>query len=93
MGEREQNENKKHTLSLTARTRAEIEGVREVESFDEQSVILMTDCGELTLEGEGLHVGTLDMVRGIVAVDGRISAVYYGDGAPTRRGLRARLFG
>lgn len=93
MGEREQNENKKHTLSLAARTRAEIEGVREVESFDEQSVILMTDCGELTLEGEGLHVGTLDMTRGVVAVDGRISAVYYSDGTPAKRGLRARLFG
>ena len=90
---RERTESIEHTLSLVARTRAEITGVREVESFDEQTVVLLTDCGEMTLEGEGMHVSTLDIARGVVAVDGRIGAVYYGDTQPARRGLRARLFG
>ena len=93
MAERIGEQEKKHTLSLTTRTRAVISGVREVESFDEQTVQLLTDCGELTVEGEGLHVGTLDIARGAVELDGRINGIYYADSAPLKKGLRARLFG
>ncbi len=82
-----------HSLSLVARECVKITGVREVESFDEGSVVLLTECGELTLEGEGLHVSTLDTARGVVSVDGRIGAVFYGDTAPQKRGLRGRFFG
>ena len=74
-----------HTVSLSARMRAEIGGVSEVKSFDEQGVVLDTACGQLTLEGEGLHVGTLDMTRGVLTVDGRIGALYYTDGPTARK--------
>ncbi len=84
---------KKHALSMGARRHISISGVAEVESFDEQTVILSTDCGEMTLEGEGLHIGTLDIARGVVEVDGKINGLYYSDSAPVRRGLRAKLFG
>ena len=83
---------KKHTLSASARAHAEIAGVGEVESFDENTVILLTDCGRMTVEGEGLRVGTLDIARGVVVLDGRIDAVYYSDQMPTRRGWRTKLF-
>ncbi len=84
---------KLHTLTLHARARVQITGVSEVQSFDEQSVVLITDCGELTVEGEGLHVSTLDIARGLVDVDGRVLGLIYSDAAPARRGLRSRLFG
>ena len=84
---------KKHTLSMDARRHISISGVCEVESFDEQTVVLSTDCGEMTLEGEGLHIGTLDIARGVVEVDGKVSGLYYSDSAPVKRGLRAKLFG
>lgn len=73
-----------HTVSLVARSHAEIGGVIEVKSFDEQSVVLDTVCGQLVLEGEGLHVGALDMARGVLVIDGRQTALYYMD-APTAR--------
>ena len=84
---------KKHALSMSARARVSIFGVTEVESFDEQTVILSTDCGEMTLEGEGLHIGTLDIARGVVEVDGKVNGLYYSDSIPAKRGLRAKLFG
>ena len=82
-----------HSVKIAARMKTEISGVEEVESFDEGSVVLHTSCGEMTIEGGGLHVGTLDMERGIVAVDGKVNGIYYNDGAPQKRGLRARFFG
>ena len=43
---------KRHRLSLDKRARLEIEGVVEVESFDDVGVLLLTDCGELNIEGK-----------------------------------------
>ncbi len=85
-------ETKQHAISLQQRALMQITGVTEVESFDEQSVVLVTDCGELTVEGEGLHVSTLDIAKGQVDVKGRVCALIYGDSAPARKGRR-RLFG
>lgn len=76
---------KKHTLMQTARQKAVISGVLRVNSFDEQLISLATDCGEMTVEGEGLHVGVLDIERGAVELEGLIHAVYYSEAAPQRR--------
>ncbi|MBQ4324670.1 MAG: sporulation protein YabP [Clostridia bacterium] len=57
------------TLSLT--------GVKEVDSFDEGVVILRTPCGLLTVEGEGLHIGRLDLEKGECCVDGKITALLW----------------
>jgi sporulation protein YabP len=87
------NEERQHTLHLIARGGADVEGVIEVRSFDEETVILKTSCGEMTLEGEGLRVGGLDLTEGRLRVDGRINAVCYSDAIPQRRGWRDRLLG
>ena len=47
--------------------------------------MLITDCGELTLEGSNIRVGTLDTERGIVSVDGKFSALYYSDNNSRRK--------
>lgn len=74
-----------HSCSIQARSHADINGVREVLSFDENSVVLVTSCGELTLEGRDIRVGALDTDRGIVSVDGKISALYYADDTSGRK--------
>lgn len=76
---------KGHTLTLTDRAHAEIGGVVEVSSFDEETVVLLTVCGELTVEGTGLRVGTLDLARGVVALDGAVTALYYREEAHSHK--------
>ena len=92
MTQKEIAEGKKHTLCVTARARASLTGVCDVQSFDESLVVLKTDCGEMTVEGEELRVGTLDVEKGVVELTGHISALYYSDAAPAKKGLRARFF-
>ncbi len=87
----QQNEKSKHTVTAAARTHVEIGGVTDVIGFDEETVTLVTDCGELTVEGTSLHIGTLNIERGCVVIDGRVNAFVYSDAA-ARRGKR-RLFG
>lgn len=79
-----------HNLQLKARRQLIIGGVTDVKSFDEQQIELLTDCGALTVEGEELHIGTLDIAGGTVAVQGNVCALYYSDTAPTGRGRRSR---
>ena len=64
----------------------EIEGVIEVASFDDVTVTLVTDCGELNVEGKGLRIGVLDTERGVVSIDGNVDAIYYSEERQKKRG-------
>ena len=78
---------KNHTLALENRKRAVLTGVSEVLGFDENQVTLMTDHGEITLTGEGMHVTKLMLEEGQLAVEGKIDGVIY-----TQRSRRRGLF-
>ena len=72
----------KNDIVIRSRKHIDISGVTEVISFDENSVVMLTVCGEMALEGESLRIGVLDTDRGMVSVDGKISAVIYYDESP-----------
>ena len=79
-------------VTVKNRNKMSISGVTEVVSFDETAVELRTVCGDLCIEGEGLHIGVLDTERGIVALEGKsIDGIYYprDDSAP-HKGLWGR---
>ena len=71
-----------HSLSATDRREITVKGVSEVLSFDETVVRLVTVCGILNLEGEGLRVHVLNLKEGIVAVTGQLNGVLYEDETP-----------
>ena len=66
-----------HSLMATDRTEITVKGVSEVLSFDEANVRLVTVCGILNLEGEGLRIHVLSTKEGMVAVTGRLNGVLY----------------
>lgn len=68
-----------HQLVLQQRKMLDLEGVVEVAHFDEQTVIVDTTQGELTIDGEGLHVRQLNLEAGVMTVEGRIDGVTYRD--------------
>ena len=81
----------KNDIAIRSRKHIDITGVKEVLNFDENLVSMVTACGEMSVEGEGLKIGTLDTDKGIVAVDGKINAVIYYDEFP--RDEKKRFFG
>lgn len=78
-----------HTLSLDSRKTLTMTGVEEVTSFDERQLILHTEGGLLTVDGDHLHVTSLLLEEGRVSIEGQVNALTY-SGASGRRGL-ARL--
>ena len=72
-----ENNREPHELRLDARSRLNVTGVREVESFDESTVVLNTVGGLLIVRGDALHLQSLSIDGGQVSVQGRIDALSY----------------
>ena len=64
-----------HELRLENREKLSVTGVREVESFDENAVVLHTARGVLIIRGENLHLKTLSIDGGQIAVTGTIGSL------------------
>ena len=80
-----------HTLTARDRGQITVSGVSEVVSFDEANVRLVTSCGILNLEGEGLRIHVLNTADGVVAVTGRLCGVLYEEPHdPAERNERSR---
>ena len=89
-----------HELIAADRREITVKGVSEVISFDETNVRLVTVCGILNLEGEGLRIHILNTKDGTVAVTGTLNGILYEEepstavGTDSHKKTRARrLFG
>ena len=82
-----------HKLTLDGRNRLTMTGVTEVESFDEEMVVLHTTKGTLVIRGQGLHLQLLSLDGGQVHVDGMVESMTYEDTGRQPAGFFARLFG
>ena len=80
-----------HKLTLNERKQLTLSGVTEVVSFDDETVVLKTSLGVLTVHGQNLQLKNLSFDGGQVAVDGSIHALVYEQTRPDRSGWR-RLF-
>ncbi len=80
-----------HKLTLNERKELTMTGVTEVVSFDDAAVVLRTCLGNLVIQGRELHLKTLSLDGGQVAVDGQISSLIYEE--PRTGGWMRRLMG
>ena len=70
-----------------------VSGVEEVESFDENTIVMLTNRGTLIVRGEELHIEKLSLDGGDLKVEGTIDSLTYEDSGRDRAGgLFARLF-
>ena len=82
-----------HSVHLDDRSLLSITGVADVSSFNETEVALLTEAGEMIVEGAGLHISKLDLEEGRVMIEGAVSALIYEDEPPKKQGsLLSRMF-
>lgn len=82
---------KSQNIYIADRSSIKVTGVTDVISFDEYAVSMSTESGELTVEGEGLHISELSLGTGEIAIEGKLWSLSYSDGATGKR--RADSFG
>lgn len=73
-------------IILENRKKLSVSGVEDVDSFDEDSVVLFTQAGKLTVKGEGLHINKLSVETGDVTIDGDITSLVYSDAEKAKKG-------
>ena len=88
-----QGQSRPHNVILESRKRMNLSGITDVDSFDEQLVVLYCDTGQIAIRGEQLHINRIDVETGEVSLEGsRIDGISYTDQRPNRGGLISRLF-
>lgn len=68
---------KQHNLTLEGREKLHISGVTDVGSFNDNTVIISTQIGELIIKGDDLHISSLDVNDGDVVIKGFIVSCVY----------------
>ena len=81
-----------HSLILENRKSLTATGVANVDSFDEETVVAVTDIGDLTVRGSKLHIDKLNLETGERTLDGEISSVTYSENRSSGGGMFSRLF-
>lgn len=81
-----------HRVILQDRRTMEITGVTDIESFDEETVAVFTEAGELILRGSGLHIQKIDVESGNLSLEGTLQSLEYTDDLLQRGNLWTRLF-
>lgn len=81
-----------HTVSVIDRKDMRLTGIKDVISFDEQTVVLDTVFGELTVKGEQLKVTGFTSETGTIGITGTLFAFAY-TSSVKKRGMIGRLIG
>lgn len=88
----EENLSAVQNVIMENRKRLNISGVKDVSSFDDETVLLDTVLGRMTIKGEGLHIESFNTGTGDLTAIGKIYAVVYMSDAKMSGGLLSRLF-
>ena len=76
----EENPGMAHKIVLNNRNQGNLTGILDVISFDENSIVLDTDMGLLTIKGKDLHVNRLSLEKGELDIEGRTDSLVYSAG-------------
>lgn len=81
-----------HHLILEEREHLTVSGVEEVESFDENLIVMDTAQGVLVVRGEDLHIEKLSLDGGDLKVEGTVESLTY-EAERKKGGFLSRLLG
>ena len=81
-----------HHIVLEGRESLSVSGVEEVESFDENTIVMRTVKGTLVVRGEELHIEKLSLDGGELKVEGAVDSLSYEDDGRERGSFLSRLF-
>lgn len=95
MEDRKIEHQQKHSLALDNREKINLSGVEQVESFNNELIVMVTASGVLTIKGFDLDVKKLNLEDGNVTVRGKINSLTYSDResfSAKSSGLLGRMF-
>ena len=68
-----------HLVNINERKNITITGIKNIESFDSEEFILISNLGTILLKGQNLEIIKLDTIEGKVSIKGEINSLAYVD--------------
>ncbi|MEW8973597.1 MAG: sporulation protein YabP [Tissierellaceae bacterium] len=83
---------KNQNILIEDRSRINITGVEQVDSYNDNTIVLSTIKGGISIKGEGLNISKLNIDDGSLNISGSISSLTYisKEGAP--KNFMGRIF-
>ena len=82
---------KAHNVVMSNKKQMTISGVIRVENFNESTIVLVTEFGQMTIEGAELHISRLSLETGEMNIDGDIIGLFYSGNSLDKK--TSNLFG
>ena len=79
-------------IVLEDREKMTVTGVDQVESFNDNTIILSTIKGGLLIKGEELNISRLNLDDGSVKINGKISGINYTNKDISSKNIIGKLF-
>ena len=81
-----------HNIIIENRNKIVISGVRDIESFNENEIILLTHSGGLKLKGRGFEIGKVSTDSGEAEMTGEVVSVHYSNAERTPNNIITKIF-
>ena len=66
-----------HSIFLDNRSKMEIEGISDVESFTDTSIVANSTMGDIVVDGTDLKVDSFSSQTGKLVIKGLVDSIYY----------------
>lgn len=84
--------NMPHNLIMEERRSLTVSAVSDIERFDESEIVVVTEMGNLSIKGQGLHLNKIDVEDGELSVEGELDSISYSQRQEKGGSLLAKLF-
>ena len=81
-----------HTLFMENRKNITLTGVKEIISFDDECVSLITVMGKAVIRGKDIRIENFGTESGDMEIEGKFDAVVYLNESSSKGGVLGRLF-
>lgn len=75
-----------HSLNMTNRKLLNVDGVTNLESYDQEVILMQTNAGILEIKGTQLHIQQLNLDQGKVMLEGEMNSLIYREDHPRKKG-------
>ena len=77
---------REHRVIMENREKITVSAVEDIESFDEEKVVIICDDGTMTVSGENFRINKLNVDDGQLEIDGIINEIAYSESAVRESG-------
>ena len=88
----EKRNRKPHNVVLYNRRQMTVSGVIRVDNFNENIIVVITEAGQMTVEGANLHISKLSLETGDMNIDGDITGLLYSNDVSDSGGGKSSKF-